>query len=112
MKNFIQDGNNIPLTPARDVLSGEGELVGSLFGVAVNDVASGESGVFKTTGVFELPKTTGASTAYTQGAKVYWKSDTFKCSASASGNTEIGVAIAPADDAATTVLVRLNGSTA
>ena len=92
MKNFVQPGANLTLAAPYDRLSGEGALIGSIFGVASNDVDSGDDGVFVTEGVFDLAKT--ASQAWTVGVKVYWDNTNKVCTNTASGNTLIGTATA------------------
>ena len=41
MKNYVQPGNTLTLTAPYAVTSGDGLLVGSIFGVAGGDAASG-----------------------------------------------------------------------
>ena len=41
MKNYVQPGNTIPLTAPYDVASGDGLLVGSIFGVAAGNAVNG-----------------------------------------------------------------------
>ena len=41
MKNYVQPGNTITLTAPYDVASGDGLLVGSVFGVAAGDAREG-----------------------------------------------------------------------
>jgi predicted RecA/RadA family phage recombinase len=61
MKNFIQRGDMITVTaPTGGVTSGQGVLVGSLFGVAATTAAEGESVEIDTVGVYELPKLVSA----------------------------------------------------
>ena len=108
MKNFIQPGGTLTLTAPYAVTSGQGALVGAIFGVAVKDVANGAAGEFVTEGVFSLAKAAGA--AWTQGALLYWDNSNKNVTTTSSGNTKIGVATAPADSAATVGNVRLNGA--
>jgi predicted RecA/RadA family phage recombinase len=57
MINYIQPGNAITAAAPYQRNTGQGALLGgSLFGVAVDTVASGATGVFWTEGVFELTK--------------------------------------------------------
>ena len=71
MKNFIQRGDMITVTaPTGGVTSGQGVLVGNLFGVAANTAAEGESVEIATIGVYELPKL--ASAVIAAGARVAW----------------------------------------
>lgn len=109
MKNYVSEGENLTLTAPYARLSGEGALVGALFGVAVTDVENGAEGVFATEGIFTLAKATGASTGGAQGAKAYWVAASKSVSAAASGNTLIGVFAATCADGDATAQVRLNG---
>lgn len=109
MKNFIQHGEYMTLTAPYARLSGEGALVGALFGVAVADVANGEEGAFCTEGVFTLAKATGSGTGGAQGAKAYWVAASKSVSAASSGNTLIGCFAATCADGDATCSVRLNG---
>lgn len=92
MKNYVQPGVNLTLAAPYDRVAGTGVLIGAIFGVALNDVASGEPGVFVTDGVFDLAK--AGSQAWTVGAKVYWDDTNKVCTTTATDNTLIGVAVA------------------
>lgn len=112
-KNFVQQGDRLTLlnpdtSPSVDIKSGEGFLAGSIFGVAITDVAAGEEGAFETTGVWELAKT--SAQAWTVGAKIYWNNSARVATTSSSGNTLIGVAVEIAANPSATGKVRLNGS--
>ena len=108
MKNFVKNGYDIVITAGADIVSGQGVLTGSLFGVAVANIANGASGPVKTTGVFDLPKV--GSQAWSVGALVYWNGTA--CTTTASTNKLIGVAIVATGSGAgeTTGRVRLNGA--
>lgn len=113
MKNYIQEGAVLRMTAPYDVASGDGLLVGSLFGVAQITALSGVVLDAAIEGVFELAKTTGA--AWTEGAKLYWDDSTKKCTVTASTNKQIGVAVLPASGTMpasgdTTGPVRLTGA--
>lgn len=105
MKNFVQQGVNVRLTAPAEVKSGDGVLVGSLFGVAATDAAAGNGVECTTEGVFTLPKVTG--TGLTQGAVVYWNDTAKNVTTASSGNHLIGHALADAASAATQATVRL-----
>ena len=90
MKNFVQKGENLTLAAPYDRTSGQGALIGSIFGVASLDVLSGVEAAFVTEGVFDLTKV--GSQAWTVGAKIYWDDTNKRCTNSSSGNTLIGVA--------------------
>lgn len=107
MKNFVQSGDTITFSAAADISSGDGALQGALFGVAITDALTGEDYEARVTGVFELPKASGA---LTKGQRVYWSSANSNVTGTASGNTLIGAAVEAAASADTTARVRLNGA--
>lgn len=96
MKNYIQAGENITVPAPADVTSGQGVLVGSLFGIATGNAKSGEDVTLSRKGVFELKKL--SAQAWTVGAKVYWNDTAKECTTVATGNTLIGVAVRAAAD--------------
>ena len=108
MKNFIQNGDILELSTPYDRLSGQGALVGAIFGVATADYTTGTNGQYLVSGVVELNKAT--ADVVTQGAKLYWANTPKEVTIISSGNTLIGVAVVPAANGTTTVNVRLNGS--
>lgn len=110
MKNYVQPGNTITLTAPYAVSSGDGLLVGSIFGVAAGDTASGVTVETALVGVFDLKKV--ASQAWAVGDKVYWDNTNKEATKTATANTAVGVAVeAVAGGAGDTIgRVRLNGS--
>jgi predicted RecA/RadA family phage recombinase len=103
MKNFVQKGRTLTLLAAAAVLAGQAMLVGKIFGVAVTDVAAGQSGEFETEGVFEL-QALGTDVA-AQGAILYWDDVNKRLTTTAAGNTRVGVAaVAKANGAATAAI--------
>lgn len=108
MKNAVQEGNVLTLTAPYAVLSGEGALVGSIFGVAATDVANGVAGEFQVVGVFNLKKT--SALAISVGDLIYWDNTAKEVNKTATGNKLIGVATAAAANPSSTVSVRLNGA--
>lgn len=110
MKNYVQPGITITLTAPYAVASGDGLLVGSIFGVAAGTAALGESVETALTGVFDITKI--GSQAWTAGARIYWDDTNKRTTNVATSNTLIGVAIkAVAGGAGDTIgRVRLNGS--
>lgn len=106
MKNLImQKGRNITVAAPYDVASGDGCLVGSLFGIASVTVASGKDVAIDTGGVYAIKKT--AAQTFSQGAKVYWDNTAKSVTGVSSGNTLIGVAIKAAGGSDPTAAVRL-----
>lgn len=110
MKNLVQEGALITVSAPAAKSSGDGVLVGSLFGVASNDAANGADVVIATEGVFELAKV--GSQAWTVGVRVYWDDGNSYCTTTATSNKLIGVAVEAVGSGAGETLgkVRLNGS--
>ena len=110
MKTYVQPGNTITLTAPYAVASGDGLLVGSIFGVATGTAALGEPVETALVGVFDITKI--GSQAWTAGARVYWDGTNKRTTTVATSNTLIGVATeAVAGGAGDTIgRVRLNGS--
>ena len=112
MKTYIQPGHAVTLAAPYAVLSGDGLLVGSLFGIATHDAASGAEVETQLTGVVDMAK--AASQAWTVGAKVYWDNTAKVATTTATNNTLIGVALLAVGNTAGETIgrVRLNGSVA
>lgn len=113
MKNLVQPGRTITVTAPANVESGEGVLIGQLFGVAAGDAENGASLDLVTEGVFDLAKATAA--VFTVGAPVYWDTASREANSgedddsNSAGDNEalIGVAVAAAGAGASTVRVKL-----
>lgn len=106
MQNFIQKGDVLDYpVPAAGVKSGDVVVAGALVGIAGKDGVEGEVVAVNLTGVFELPKVTGALAL---GAEVYWNATSKKVTATATDNTKIGKVFADAANADATVRVRLS----
>ena len=112
-KNYVQEGKVIPFMAAADVVSGQVVVVGTLAGVSLTDVAQGAIGQLAISGVWDIP---AATAAITQWAPVYWDADgnpvggvagSGAATATSSGNTPIGIAIAAKDAAVGTARVLL-----
>lgn len=106
MKNFVQKGDAITVAAPAAVSSGDGVLVGDLFGVANGSAAIGADVTISTVGVFELPKT--STDAMTVGAAVYWNASQGEVTVTATDNTLIGHAVAAAGNPSAAVRVRLS----
>lgn len=108
MRNYIQPGNVVTVpAPAGGVLGGDGVLIGALFGVASHDAVEGEDFSLQVTGVVDLPK---ANEAITLGARVYFDATSHVVTATDTGNTLIGVAVAAAAAGDALVRLRLNAA--
>jgi predicted RecA/RadA family phage recombinase len=110
MKNYVQPGGTVTLIAPYAVSSGDGLLVGSIFGVASGNAESSAEVEATLVGVFDLKKV--GTQAWAAGDKIYWDDTNKQTTKTATGNTLIGVALEAvaggADD--TTGRVRLNGS--
>lgn len=107
MKNFLGHSSDETFTAPYDVAPGGGALIGATFGVAKSNIKQGARGVFSLNGKFELPKDANAGA---EGVRAYWDNTNKVVTATANGNTLIGVFVLAALAAATTAVVRLNGS--
>lgn len=107
MRNFVREGDTVLVTAPANVTSGQGVLVGNLFGVATGAAASGSTVEIVVEGVVELPKATGV--AINEGVRVFWDNAAGNVTTTATGNMCIGCAIGPGNYAAgaTTVRVKL-----
>lgn len=105
--NFLQPGDTVTVEAPATVSSGDGVLVGLLFGIAVTDAGSGSDVPIKTTGVFRLPKVSAQAWA-TVGLTIYWDDGNTRCTTVDTG-VPIGVNVATAANPSATGDVRLHG---
>lgn len=111
MKNFVQEGETLTLTPTADVASGVGYLFGaSLFGVATNNVVANAPGEFLTEGVVEIAKT--SALAISVGDRLYWDAANKVVNKTATAQQCVGIAVAAAANPSSTVLMKLGCYTA
>lgn len=109
MKNFKQHGDMITITAAAAISSGDLIRAGSLLGVAATSAATGEEVELKTTGVFDLPKT--SAQAWTVGQPIYAIANSnLLTNVPGTGNYLVGVATQAAANPSATGRVRLNGT--
>ena len=100
MKNFVQNGHVITvLTPAGGIASGEGMIIGNIFGIAACSAAVGDP--------VELPKATAA--VLTVGARVAWDNTAKNINVPGTGRFPVGIATEAAGNGTTSVTVRLDG---
>ncbi len=106
MKNYVRDGDRIPLiAPAGGVVAGRGYLIGDLFVIALTTAAAGVTFTAQIEGVIEHAKTGGQALA--QGAAIYWDNVGFQLTTTVASNKKIGHAAAAALAGDATGLVRL-----
>jgi predicted RecA/RadA family phage recombinase len=105
MKNFVQPGDVLTFhAPTGGLSSGDGVLVGGLFGVAAYDAAEGAEVEVQLKGVFRLPKATGA---VAEGQALYWDATAKVLTTTASGNTLAAHAAEAAASGAADIAARL-----
>ncbi len=106
-KNYVQEGKVVTYANigASVIYSGSVVVMGDIIGVALVDMAVGESGAVQIEEVFKLPKDT--ATAVAVGQRVFWDTATQKI-VTAAGAVPAGIAAAEAKVNAATVNVKLN----
>ena len=108
MKTYIQNGHVITVsTPAGGITSGDGLIVGNIFGIAAYSAAEGDPLELATSGVYKLPKASAAVLAV--GARVAWDNTAKQVNTPGAGRYPIGVATEAAGNGITNVAVRLDG---
>lgn len=107
MATFYQAGDCVDYTPGSAVTAGDIVQVGTLVGVALNDIAANELGSLQVKGCFAVTKAGGGGVTFAAGAPVEWSGST-AVAAGTSGAYDIGRAAYAAADADTTVYVLLN----
>lgn len=108
--NYVQRGDTVDLTAAAAVSSGDGILVGELFGVAQTDAGIGERVPCVVSGVVTLPKT--APLVIDEGDRVFWDPTPGEVNLTSAAQVCVGIAVnGGALSAAPTVEVLLRGST-
>jgi predicted RecA/RadA family phage recombinase len=90
MKNFVQEGNMVYApAPGGGILSGQGALIGGMFGVAAVDAAAGVALAWWLKGIYSLPKLAGA--AWSVGQIIYWDSVAKQCNSVGPASTTVPV---------------------
>ena len=108
MKNYIQKGDIITVpAPAGGIASGEGAIIGNIFGIAAYAAAVGDPVELSTVGIYQLPKATAA--VLTVGARVAWDNTAKNINVPGTGRFPVGIATEAAGNGITSVAVRLDG---
>jgi predicted RecA/RadA family phage recombinase len=111
MKNWVAPGKTVTIAAPYNVDSGEGVLVGALFGIAAGDADAAETVDVTVEGIFDIAK--NAASVFTVGQQVKFNSVDKKAHSNADedsnsgGAVTIGVAVAAAGVGAASVRVRL-----
>src|SRR5690349_21840813 len=106
--NYIQEGCVVTVAAPATTTAGQGTLVGSLFGVALGDAASGADVEIATEGVFDIAKT--SALAISAGDLLYWDNTNRVVNKTTTSQFCVGVALAAAANPSSTVRMRLNGA--
>lgn len=114
MRNFVSEGVNVTLAASPyAVESGQGVLIGQLFGVANSDADNGAEVVITTEGCFDLAKPSnvtfgvGEPVYFDIGAKQARAANDTDSNSAGAYEAQIGVAVAAAGAGQTTVRVKL-----
>ena len=105
MNNFTEEGLSFPFTAPYALTSGQGVLIGALFGIAAVDGAQNAVIECQTIGVFDISKE--PALAISAGARVFWDNTNRRITTTATSNYQVGIAALPALAADTTVRVWL-----
>lgn len=108
MRNFIQPGDVITVPAPYAVSSGQGVLVGALFGIATCDAASGADVEIKRQGVFDIAALSTDTGAI--GVKVYWDNTNRRITATAGSNTLVGALTGAKTNGVAVARVLLDGA--
>lgn len=105
-KNFVKPGDQIGLVcPYATVSSGQGILVGQMFGIALYDGVLDDVVESAVVGVWDINAL--STDVATQGQLAYWDNTNRRVTVTSSGNTLIGTFAEAKADAATTAYVKL-----
>lgn len=104
--NYVADGTTLNWTATTAVDSGDLVIVGTLVGVAIDDIASGAVGAVQIAGVVECDKE--ASLAVSQGDKLYCDAISGELDKTETSQTFAGHAFEAEATSTSTVKVILN----
>ena len=108
--NFVQPGRHIAVTaPTGGTLSGEGVLIGTLFGIAQYDAAEGAEVEVLTEGVVEIGKT--SALAISVGDRLFWDATNKVVNKTATAQVCVGIAVSAAANPSSTVRMKLGAVT-
>lgn len=112
MSNSLRQsaGKTLSLAAPYDRSSGQGALIGSIFGVAEYDVLSGAAGEFVTEGVHELAKT--SAQAWTVGQPIAWDNTNKRLDSDLAVGPLVATAVEVAANPSSTGVVKLLGQSA
>ena len=101
-KTYIQPGHTLTVAaPTGGVLSGQGVLIGTLFGIAQHDAVEGAELEILTQGVVEIGKT--SALAIGVGDRLFWDDTNKVVNKTTTAQQQVGVAVAAAANPSATV---------
>jgi predicted RecA/RadA family phage recombinase len=107
--NYIQPGRSITVAaPSGGVLSGQGVLIGTLFGIAQYDAVEGAEVEILTEGVVEIGKTSALAIAV--GDRLFWDDTNKLVNKTTTAQQQVGVAVAAAANPSATVKMLLRAA--
>ena len=106
MATFVQQGAAVDYTPTVDTPAGAVVVQGDLFGITKHIIKANALGSIAVEGVFDIEKDPAATIA--AGAKVYWDATASQAVTVATGNKQLGKAVAAAGARTSTVRTRLS----
>ncbi len=109
-KNFVAPGHQVTMTAPYALSSGQGALVGALFGIAQHDALISASVVLGLDGIYDIAKE--PALVISAGARVFWDNTNRRITTTATSNFAVGICTVAAAGADTTVRVLLERSTA
>ena len=89
--NFVRKAGYVVYTAASDITAGDVVDIGDQYGIAVTDIDTGDSGIVKIDGVWDLTLQTNET--ITVGDKLYWDSANEVVTETATADTFIGTAV-------------------
>ena len=110
MKTYIQPGHAITVTaPTGGVTSGQGVLIGTLFGIAQFDAVESAEVEILTEGVVEIGKTSALQIDV--GDRLFWDATNKVVNKTATAQLCVGIAVSAAANPSGTVRMKLGANT-
>jgi predicted RecA/RadA family phage recombinase len=110
MKAYIQPGRALTvIAPAGGVLSGQGVLIGTLFGIAQYDAVEGAEVEILTEGVVEIDKTSALQIDV--GDRLFWDATNKVVNKTATAQVCVGIAVSTAANPSGSVRIKLGANT-
>lgn len=107
MRNFVQPADVVTVIAPYPVTSGQGVLVGAIFGIAATDAAMGAPVEVKRQGVFDI--TALGTDVAAAGTKVYWDNGNRRLTTTVGANLLVGATTAAKSGVENTARTLLDG---